>query len=120
MTNFEKWRDQVMELKDDLAVVNGVPCSCDATSCSRCDFVFGDCASDTWYWLWEEYDVPTPETKPNRINDIERFTERLEDEIKHCETAEKECVDDCEYAMAMVHRAYANALHDILGTIKEV
>lgn len=54
MTNFEKWFNVLVELKDNMAVVNGVPKNCDYVDCDKCDLFGSDCTLGSYYWLWEE------------------------------------------------------------------
>ena len=72
MTNFEKWKDELLRLgndgRDGIACINGKPISCDAISnCCECDFNKGSCDGKFLLWLCEEYTEPKPKlTKRER------------------------------------------------------
>lgn len=59
MTNFEKYRDEILaivEQNDSVAIVHGLPQRCTGTSCSCCDFY---CAENCNYmvtrWLYADF-----------------------------------------------------------------
>lgn len=68
MTNFEKYKDDILELSkktNRIAVANGKPMTCYNTKCSKCLFYRGDklyCKSveGLLEWLYEEYKEPAP------------------------------------------------------------
>ena len=55
MTNFEKWHDELLELKNQIAIVNGIPKNCKHVDCEKCDLSTGYCFELAYRWLWEEY-----------------------------------------------------------------
>lgn len=63
MTNFEKWKDEILEIDGlgKLAVVDGTPVNCRKIDCSVCDFSkVSNCERDILNWLYEEYKEATP------------------------------------------------------------
>ncbi len=59
MTNFEKYKDELMAMADadvKVALVNGVPRRCDGTNCCDCDFYnCSYCNAELLKWLYEEF-----------------------------------------------------------------
>lgn len=59
MTNFEKYKDELMAMADDdvkVALVNGVPRRCDGTNCCDCDFYnCSYCSAELLKWLYKEF-----------------------------------------------------------------
>lgn len=55
MTNLEKWYKELLALKDNMAVVNRIPKSCDEVDCDKCDFWGDECTTRSYMWLWEDY-----------------------------------------------------------------
>lgn len=59
MTNFEKYRDEILAIVDqdgDVAVVNGIPRRCKEVSCSSCDFCYANpCGPQLLKWLYNEF-----------------------------------------------------------------
>lgn len=60
MTNFEKYRDEVLAIinrNDSVAIVNGLPQRCSGTSCSDCDLnnEAGDCSCRITRWLYASF-----------------------------------------------------------------
>lgn len=58
MTNFEKYRDEILaivEQNDSVAIVHGLPQRCTGTSCSCCDFYCAvNCNHMTIRWLYAD------------------------------------------------------------------
>lgn len=83
MTNFEKWKDTVLEIlrKDDgvmPAVIKGIPVSCDATDCRQCEgsVYHGNdinCRVAFFEWLCKEY-----KEKPKLTKRQKGFLEALQ------------------------------------------
>lgn len=117
MTNFDKWKEKIGELKWNFAVVNGVPCNCNSLPCNDCLFnADAFCSGRRWRWLWEEYkEYEEPNLK--RIIDVDEFVAYLESEIAELERLENVDADNGEYAGAIGRHAYANAFHELLGLI---
>lgn len=67
MTNFEKYKDKIIELKNqglDLAMWDGKLMSCDEISCRGCDFEKNDdCHANVIAWLYEDDGEPSAERK---------------------------------------------------------
>lgn len=64
MTNFEKFKDKILELIDDdefsaysvaVDLTTGKPKECDKFDCSRCLFQNSNCNQRLIKWLYEEY-----------------------------------------------------------------
>lgn len=72
MTNFEKWKDEILEITDAqcrVAVVDGKPVNCSGMVCGDCDCnkPRQSCAVSLVEWLYSEYKEPTPKlTKRER------------------------------------------------------
>lgn len=62
MTNKEKYAKEILDIAcsgSPIALKNGVPCMCDATSCGECDFNnFAGCDSKLIKWCEAEYIGP--------------------------------------------------------------
>lgn len=61
MTNFEKYKDAVLNIvnkEDFVAIVNDKPIACSSTNCMSCknNNHFGKCAGAFIEWLYEEYE----------------------------------------------------------------
>lgn len=71
MTNFEKWKDEILRLSKESEVIslkNGTPAKCDALDdCTECGFradrKIRHCESKRMIWLCEEYKEPIKLTK---------------------------------------------------------
>lgn len=50
--------------------------------------------------------------------DIDKFKVYLDETIIFCETAEEDCINDCEYARAIEYSAYVDILLDLLAMIE--
>lgn len=59
MTNFEKYKDELIAIADansNVALVNGVPRRCDGMDCCDCDFFnYALCGAGLLKWLCEEF-----------------------------------------------------------------
>lgn len=59
MTNFERYRDEVLAIikqKDSVAIVHGLPQRCIGTNCSCCDFYCeGNCSRMITQWLYADF-----------------------------------------------------------------
>lgn len=59
MTNFEKYKDELIAIADansNAALVNGVPRRCDGMDCCDCDFFdYALCGAGLLKWLCEEF-----------------------------------------------------------------
>ena len=72
MTNFEKWKDEILRLgrdgQDGIACLNGKPIPCvTIDDCCNCDFNKDSCDGKFLLWLYEEYTEPKPKlTKRER------------------------------------------------------
>lgn len=64
MTNFEKYKDEILELsKIGTIAVNkqkNMPVHCSTTPCSECILRSDTCTSQLINWLYEEYQEPAP------------------------------------------------------------
>ena len=65
MTNFEKWKDELLRLgkdgQDGIACLNGKPIPCvTIDDCCNCDFNKDSCDGKFLLWLYEEYEEPKP------------------------------------------------------------
>lgn len=68
MTNFEKWKDEILEITNHgtyIAVVNGKPVTCEMTNCNKCELGI-QCNVHRFNWLYEEYKEPIKLTKRER------------------------------------------------------
>lgn len=57
MTNFEFYKDELLKIandEEDVAIVDGKPCTCSDTDCNRCDFGC-DCGPKLVKWLYAEH-----------------------------------------------------------------
>lgn len=70
MTNIEKYLEEIIKIKGDIAVVKGKPCACSETNCYDCDLslsnIFGYCTTGIYIWLASEY---KEEVKNEEINE---------------------------------------------------
>ena len=71
MTNFEKWKDEILKIANTnsaLSLVEGKLAYCDNTICVDCEFCNDkDCGAETIKWLYSEYTEPKPKlTKRER------------------------------------------------------
>ena len=59
MTNFEKYKDELIAIADansNVALVNGIPRRCDGMDCCDCDFFnYALCGAGLLKWLCEEF-----------------------------------------------------------------
>lgn len=58
MTNFEFYKDKLMEIADncsDVALVKGEPVACDAIMCSQCECNEFNCGASLIHWLYAEH-----------------------------------------------------------------
>ena len=58
MTNFEFYKDKLMEIADncsDVALVEGEPVACDAIVCSQCECNEFNCGASLIHWLYAEH-----------------------------------------------------------------
>ena len=76
MTNFEKWKDEILKITHDdykVAVKDGVPKPC-VGICNRCEFEGGSpCVANFVDWLLAEYQEPAPKLTKKEREFIECF-----------------------------------------------
>ena len=70
MTNFEYWKDRILEINEDavIAIINGKPCNCSVEECGDCDiFLKGKtCRQKFVEWLYSEHEEKPKLTKRER------------------------------------------------------
>ena len=70
MTNFEYWKDRILEINEDavIAIINGKPCNCSVEECGDCDiFLKGKpCRQKFVEWLYSEHKEEQKLTKRER------------------------------------------------------
>lgn len=70
MTNFEYWKDRILEINEDagIAIINGKPCNCSIKECEHCDiFLKGKtCRQKFVEWLYSEHEEKPKLTKRER------------------------------------------------------
>ena len=76
MTNFEKWKDEILKIKRDgyeVAVKDGVPKPC-VGICNQCEFEGGSpCIAKFVDWLLAEYQEPAPKLTKREREFLECF-----------------------------------------------
>lgn len=76
MTNFEKWKDEILKIKADdyeVAVRNGVPIPC-VGICDQCEFEgTRPCIAGFVEWLLSEYKEPAPKLTKREREFLESF-----------------------------------------------
>ena len=76
MTNFEKWKDEILKIKHEdyeVAVKDGVPKPC-VGICNQCEFEGGNpCIANFVDWLLAEYKEPEPKLTKREREFIETF-----------------------------------------------
>ena len=81
MTNFEKWKDEILKITHDdyeVAVKDGVPKPCEGI-CNQCEFEGGrPCIAKFVDWLLAEYQEPVPKLTKREREFLESF-ERISD-----------------------------------------
>lgn len=55
MTNFEKYKDEVIKNEYRCGLKNGVPVNCMELGCEKCD-LYVNCQAKLCEWLCEEYE----------------------------------------------------------------
>ena len=77
MTNFEKWKDEILKIKHDgydVAVKDGVPKPC-VGICDQCEFEReSPCSAKFVDWLLAEYQEPAPKLTRREREFLECFT----------------------------------------------
>ena len=77
MTNFEKWKDEILKIKHDgyeVAVKDGVPKPC-VGICDQCEFEReSPCIAKYVDWLIAEYQEPAPKLTKREREFLECFT----------------------------------------------
>lgn len=76
MTNFEFYKDKLMEIADncsDVALVKGEPVECDAIMCSQCECNEFNCGASLIHWLYAEH-----VEKPNINKRTKMFFDAIE------------------------------------------
>lgn len=77
MTNFEKWKDEILKIKHDgyeVAVKDGVPKPC-VGICYQCEFEReSPCSAKFVEWLLSEYEEPAPKLARREREFLEFFT----------------------------------------------
>ena len=77
MTNFEKWKDEILKIKHDgyeVAVKDGVPKPC-VGICNQCEFEReSPCSAKFVDWLLAEYQEPAPKLTKREREFLECFT----------------------------------------------
>ena len=70
MTNFEYWKDRILEINEDevVAIINGKPCDCSVGKCEVCDFFRKEktCRQKFVEWLYSEHKEKPKLTKRER------------------------------------------------------
>ena len=76
MTNFEKWKDEILKITHDdyeVAVKDGVPKPC-VGICNKCEFEGGSpCIAKFVDWLLAEYQEPAPKLTKREREFLESF-----------------------------------------------
>ena len=84
MTNFEKWKDEILKIKHDgyeVAVKDGVPKPC-VGICDQCEFEReSPCIAKYVEWLLAEYQEPAPKLTKREREFLECFTHPAYKEI---------------------------------------
>ena len=84
MTNFEKWKDEILKITHDdyeVAVKDGVPKPC-VGICNQCEFEEGSpCIATFVDWLLAEYKEPAPKLTRREREFLECFTHPAYKEI---------------------------------------
>ena len=84
MTNFEKWKDEILKIKHEnyeVAVKDGVPKPC-VGICNKCEFEReSPCSAKFVEWLLSEYEEPTPKLTRQEREFLECFTHPAYKEI---------------------------------------
>ena len=84
MTNFEKWKDEILKIKHDdyeVAVKDGVPKPC-VGICDQCEFEReSPCIAKFVDWLLAEYQEPAPKLTRREREFLECFTHPAYKEI---------------------------------------
>ena len=78
MTNFEKYKDEILKLTEHtchFGLVNGRLLSCYEMNCSNCKFDVKNCVKTRFQWLYEEHNEPAPKLKPKERVFCEAFYE---------------------------------------------
>ena len=77
MTNFEKWKDEILKIKHDgyeVAVKDGVPKPC-VGICNQCEFEReSPCSAKFVDWLLAEYQEPAPKLTKREKEFLECFS----------------------------------------------
>ena len=77
MTNFEKWKDEILKIKHEdyeVAVKDGVPKPC-VGICNQCEFEReSPCSAKFVEWLLAEYEEPAPKLTKREREFLECFT----------------------------------------------
>ena len=77
MTNFKKWKDEILKIKHDnyeVAVKDGVPKPC-VGICNKCEFEReSPCIANFVDWLLAEYQEPAPKLTRRDREFLECFT----------------------------------------------
>ena len=86
MTNFEKWKDEIVDICSEnhaVAVVDRKPVACiEVQSCSFCDFKnVKDCDYQLLKWAASEYEEPVPKLTRREREFLECFTHPAYKEI---------------------------------------
>ena len=84
MTNFEKWKDEILKIKHEdyeVAVKDGVPKPC-VGICDQCEFEReSPCIAKFVEWLLSEYEEPAPKLTRREREFLECFTHPAYKEI---------------------------------------
>ena len=103
MTNFEKYKDEILRLAEQnegIAMWEGELDSCESVPCCRCDFEMygtGSCRAKFVKWLYREADSDTDnkscdkETEPKKVSNDSRSCKDCEDDDKNRD--EEPCVN---------------------------
>ena len=79
MTNFEKWKDEILKIKHDgyeVAVKDGVPKPC-VGICDQCEFEReSPCSAKFVEWLLSEYEEPAPKLTRREREFLEFFNNK--------------------------------------------